>query len=154
MDQKKYQQLLEAVAEVEYSEDDAGPVVKKLKCSPHVCPRPNCGKIIERDHVISTYYELPQRHWRSNCKDCLCYLNPYTGEPLHGNKATTAARVNSLVRQHYKQLRIAQGLELADEEIAAKLLKEARVKQHDDHVEIVIEDEESTITRYVYASDK
>ncbi len=154
MDKKLYQQLLEAVAEVEYSEDDAGPVVKKLKCSPHVCPRPNCGKIIERDHVISTYYELPQRHWRSNCKDCLCYLNPYTGEPLQGNKATTAARVNSLVRQHYKQKRIAQGLEQADEEIAANFLKKARVEQHDDHVQIINEEDGVTITRYVYSSDK
>jgi len=154
MDNKLYQQLLEAVADLEYSEDDGGPVVKKLKTSPEVCPRLNCGKIVTDNLVWHVHYDNPYPHWRSNCKQCLCYLNPYTGEPLQGNKAKTQNIVSSLVRQHYKQQRIAQGLELADEEIAKNLLDTAVIKQQATHTEIVIEDEHSTITQYIYSTDK
>ena len=152
MDPKLYQQMLEAVAELKTDSEDGTPIVKKLKRTEHVCPRPNCGKIIDEDLVISVHYEQPRPHWRSNCKSCGCYLNPYTQEPIEGNKAMTISTVNSLVRKHYKERK------LAGQDQEAKKIQRKRpqhqVTAHENYIMVVKEDDEATITEYVYPRGK
>ncbi len=153
MDPKKYQELLDSVAQTEYSDDAGGPVIKKLLPKPQVCARPNCGHIVTDDLVLSVYYERPLPHWRSNCKTCLCYLNPYTGEPLQGSKAQTVNTVNSIVRQHYRQRDLALGV-VAEKKSRKTLTKNEQITVHDTHVEIRSEHDTVTITQYIYTNDK
>ncbi len=152
MDPKKYQELLDSVAQTEYSDDAGGPVIKKLLPKPQVCARPNCGHIVTDDLVLSVYYERPLPHWRSNCKTCLCYLNPYTGEPLQGSKAQTVNTVNSIVRQHYRQRELAQGIQRPRR--YQRKNPEPVIQQEDNVTKITTEHDAVTITEYIYTSDK
>ena len=152
MDPKKYQELLDSVAETDYDPELAAPVVKKLLHEPHVCSRPNCGQIVSEDLVIATYYDFPRPHWRPNCKTCLCYLNPSTGEPQKGPKSETVNKINAIVRAHYKQ---------RDLEAGTVPIKKPRRKRADEsttvyqnHVEIKTELDDATITQYIYTGDK
>lgn len=159
MDNKLYQELLNAVAVIEYSEEDSGPVVKKLKTTTQVCERPNCGKIISENLVHHLHYQKPYPHWRSNCKQCLCYLNPYTKEPLQGSKSNTQNTVNTLVRHHYKQLRKQQGQEvveqaLEDMEQEYPGMEQAKIVHGEHSTAVITDSEEATITCYIYHRNK
>lgn len=150
MDPKKYQELLDSVAVTDYDPELAAPVVKKLRHEPRVCSRPNCGQIVTEDLVIATYYEQPRPHWRPNCKTCLCYLNPYTGEPQKGAKSETVNKINSIVRQHYRQREIQAGTV----PIRKKRQRREDVTVYQNHVEIKTELDNATITQYIYTGDK
>lgn len=149
MDPKLYQLLLDQVADTEYSEEAGGPVVKKLKTEPRVCSRPNCGQIVTEDLVTHLHYQKPQPHWRSNCKSCCFYLNPYTKEPIPGNKTQTISTVNTLVRKYHKQ----QWL-LENPTKKPRRKSTTTVTEYPSYVKTVTDLGTATITEYKFTDDK
>lgn len=148
MDTKLYQQLLDTVA-VTVSTEDSPCVVKHMLVSPHVCLRPQCGQLVARNQTHHTFYAKPYPHWRSRCDDCLCYLDPYTHEPLKGPKTKTQNTVITRVRQHHRQ-RVTPAVP----EPHPTHTPHVREHQHQDHIEIITETDTGTITRYIYPGDK
>jgi hypothetical protein len=52
--------------------------IKKLK--PHVAVCEDCRQVVENRLVEIKHYDLPNGHWRKNCKGCNKSQNPYSGK--------------------------------------------------------------------------
>jgi hypothetical protein len=52
--------------------------IKKMK--PHVSVCEDCHKVVENRVVEIKMHQMPQPHWRKNCKNCMKTQNPYTGQ--------------------------------------------------------------------------
>lgn len=50
------------------------------KLNPHVALCNGCDQIVENRLVEIRQYQMPQPHWRQNCKTCMKTQNPYTGK--------------------------------------------------------------------------
>jgi hypothetical protein len=61
--------------------------------------------------------------------------------------------VNSIVRQHYRQSDLAQGI-VAEKKTRRRRDKNQQITVHNTHVEIKSQHDAVTITQYIYTDDK
>lgn len=52
--------------------------IKKLK--PHVAVCEDCCEVVENRVTEIKLHQMPEAHWRKNCKNCMKTQNPYTGK--------------------------------------------------------------------------
>lgn len=58
--------------------ETVGPVICELKSATRPCE--DCGKTVKDRRVLCRYHDDIVPHWREQCRSCMAYRDPFTGE--------------------------------------------------------------------------
>lgn len=65
----------------------------KLKSQYKICEL-GCGQIVENQKIERRLCQIPQRHWRTRCSSCGCFVSPDGLTMIKGGAKIAAAYLN------------------------------------------------------------